>query len=137
VNTRYVRLRYTATGALAALAAAGAIAGTVALADNPPTKTPASPAPSKTGAPPPPGNSQPFLDDVERLVDNGTLTAAQGQVLDGEIEAGQVHTEMLAAAGFTQAQLQAVQQALSATKQSMAPGGPSAGQDRDRRTRRK
>ena len=62
-NSRHARLRYTATGALAALAAVGAIAGTAALAANPSTKahghaavanggsmtkTPTAPVPGKT-----------------------------------------------------------------------------------------
>ena len=49
-NGRYARLRYTATGALAALAAAGAIAGTVAVAANPRAKTRGHAAVAKTRA---------------------------------------------------------------------------------------
>jgi hypothetical protein len=138
---RYTRLRYTATGALAALAAVGAVAGTVALAAspaaNPPakphghaavasggiTKTPSPPTPGKTRAPQP-GSDQPFLNDVQQLVNAGTISAAEGQVLDGEIQAGQVDTQTLASSGFTPAQLQAVQQALSGTKRAMAAAVP-------------
>jgi hypothetical protein len=138
-NARYVRLRYTATGALAALAAAGAIAGTVALAAGPPAqthrhaavasgstaKTPGSPL-AKTQVPPPPVNHQPFLDAIQSLVDNGTITAAEAQVVDGEIVAGRVDTDTLAASGFTAAQLDAVQQALGNAKRALAPGVTAA-----------
>ena len=131
------RLRYTATGALATLAVVGAIAGTAALAAKPAakahahaavvngaiSKTPTAPMPVKTQTPQP-GSSQPFLDDVQRLVSDGTITAAEGQVLDGEIQVGRVDTDTLASSGFTQAQLQAVQQTLSATKSAMAADVP-------------
>ena len=132
-DARYPRLRYTAIGALAALALVGAIAGTAALAAKPHAKTPAraaaanceatkTPAPSGPGkaAAPPPDSSQLFLNDIQRLVDDGTITAAEGRVVDGEIQAGRVDTQTLADSGFTQAQLQAVQDALSSTKQSLA-----------------
>ncbi len=135
-NARYVRLRYTATGALAALAAAGAIAGTVALAAGPPAKThrhaavatgsPTKPAPSgvpvKTEAPAPPVNHQPFLDAIQQLVDNGTITATEAQVVDREIVDGRVDTDALAASGFTPAQLDAVSQALGGAKRALEPG---------------
>jgi hypothetical protein len=130
---KYTRLRYTAAGAVAALAAAGAIAGAVALAASPPPKAhghaaaangqpikpPGSPADKSRGQAPT-ASPQPFLDDIQRLVDNGTITSAEGQVIDREILAGRVDTDTLAAAGFTQAQLQAVQQALSGTKAGLA-----------------
>lgn len=133
-SNRLTRLRYTAAGALAALAVVGAIAGTAALAAKPSAHTPRhalvancnatkSPAPTvkdKTGAPEPAASPQPFLDDVQRLVDNRTITAAEGQVVDREIEAGRIDTDSLTAAGFTPAQLQAVQQALSSTKRGLA-----------------
>lgn len=135
---RYARLRYTATGALATLAAVGAIAGAVALAakpsakapsntaaaNAPATKTPVAPLPTKPGAQksgnPQPAVAQPFLSDVQRLENAGTITAAEAQVLDGEIHAGRVDTDTLAASGFTPAQLQAVQEALTSTKLAMA-----------------
>jgi hypothetical protein len=130
---RYARLRYTATGAVAALAAAGVIAGAVALAATPhtkargraaaagnvPAKTPTVPVPGKTRAPQP-GSDQPFLSDVQQLVAGGTISPAEGQVLDREIEAGRVDTQTLVAGGFTPAQLEAVQQALSNTKRGLA-----------------
>ena len=132
-NGRRARLRYTATGALAALAAVGAIAGTVALAANPPakthgdaavasgltTKTPASSAPDKTHAPQPAVNQQPFFSAIQQLVDNGALTATGGQAVDREIRAGTIDTDTLT--GFTQAQLQAVEQALGNAKRALAP----------------
>jgi hypothetical protein len=133
-SNRSARLRYTATGALAALVLVGAIAGTAALAAKPSahsarhavaancnaTKTPAPAVKDKTGAPEPKADPQPFLNDIQRLVDNGTITAAEAQVVDHEIEAGRVDTDSLTAAGFTPAQLQAVQQALSSTKRGIA-----------------
>jgi hypothetical protein len=133
-SNRSTRLRYTAAGALAALVLVGAIAGTAALAAKPSARSPRqapvancnatkAPAPGvkdKTGAPEPPANPQPFLDDIQRLVDNGTISAAEGLVVNREIEAGRVDTDSLTAAGFTQTQLQAVQQALSGTKRGLA-----------------
>lgn len=141
-NSRSVRLRYTATGALAALAVVGAVAGTAALAANPPAKnrshiavancgatsktpaspgaekTPASPAPNKSHAPEPSASPQPFLSAIQRLVDNGTITATEGQAVDREIQQGRIDTQTLS--GFTQAQLQAVDQALGNTKRALA-----------------
>ncbi len=131
---RYARLRYTATGALAALAAVGAIAGAVALAANPhakthghaavangsKTKSPPSPGPGKTHASQP-GSSRPFLAAAQRLVNDGTITAAEGRILDGQIRAGMLDTQTLTSSGFTQAQLQAVQDALANTKRALAP----------------
>lgn len=132
------RLRYTATGALAALVVVGAVAGTAALAAKPAakqaarasghavvancdaTKAPGSPAPAKTGAPEPRANPQPFLNDIQALVDNGAITASEAQTVDREIEAGRIDTDSLVSAGFTQAQLQAVQQALNNTKRGLA-----------------
>ncbi len=133
-SNRSTRLRYTATGALAALVLVGAIAGTAALAAKPSahaprrapvancdtTKTAAPGVKAETGAPEPKADPQPFLNDIQRLVDNGTITAAEAQVVDHEIQAGRVDTDSLAAAGFTQAQVQAVQQALSSTKRGIA-----------------
>jgi hypothetical protein len=152
-NGSYARLRYTATGAVAALAAVGAIAGTVALAASPhakphahaaadggatkpppsplavktsppapsPVKTPPSPLPVKTRAPQPPVNHQPFLDAIQQLVNAGTITSTEGQLVDREIVAGRVDTQTLASNGFTPAQLQAVQAALGSAKQALAP----------------
>jgi uncharacterized membrane protein YebE (DUF533 family) len=134
-SNRSARLRYAATGALAALAAAGAIAGTAALGAQPhanthghaaavnsgATKTPTPPAPDKTDAPRPAVNHQPFLTAVQQLINDGTISAAEGQVLDREIQAGRVDTETLAASGFTATQLHAVQQALGNTKRALAP----------------
>ena len=133
---RYTRLRYTATGALAALFAAGAIAGASVLAATPrikssghstvqsssPTKMPVAPVPAKTHASQP-GSSQPFLTSVQRLVADGTISAAEGQAVDREILAGTVDTQTLASSGLTQTQLQAVQAALANTKRALGPGG--------------
>jgi uncharacterized membrane protein YebE (DUF533 family) len=133
-HRRYERLRYTATGALAALAAAGAIAGAVALAANShadkpghaavahrrATKTPTSPVPDKTHTPPPAVNHQPFFSAVQRLVDDGTISDAQRQAVDREIRAGGVDTDTLASGGFTPTQLRAVAHALSNAKRALA-----------------
>jgi hypothetical protein len=133
-SSRSVRLRYTATGALAALALVGAVAGTAALAAKPhakaprraavaadcsTTKTP-SQAPNKGVAPQPSPSPQVFLNDIQQLVGNGTITAAEAQVVDREIVAGRVDTDSLTASGFTHAQLDAVQQALANTKRGLA-----------------
>ena len=130
-TSRSTRLRYTATGALAALAVVGAIAGTGALAAKPPqhravvancgaTKTPTSPVPDKTQAPHPEANPQAFLSAIQQLVDNGTITATEGQAVDREIQAGRIDTDTLASSGFTPTQLQAVQQALGNAKRALA-----------------
>jgi hypothetical protein len=55
-----------------------------------------------------------FLDAIQQLVDNGTITAAEGQTVDREIQQGRVDTQTLS--GSTQAQLAAVRQALRNTK---------------------
>jgi len=134
-NQRYARIRHTATGAVAALAVVGAIAGTAALAARPradahrhaavakgqPDKTPIAPVPDKIHAPRPVVDHQPFLNAIQGLVNDGTITAIEGQAVDREIEAGRVDTDTLASSGFTQAQLQAVQQALSNAKRALAP----------------
>ena len=138
MNDQSNRLRYTATGALATLAVVGAIAGTTALAAKPAarasrpaaancdaTKAPAASVKDKTGTPEPPANPQPFLDDIQRLIDNGTISAAEGQLVDREIVAGRIDTDSLTAAGFTDAQLQAVNQALGNTKRGLAAAAHS------------
>jgi hypothetical protein len=132
-SSRYVRLRYTATGALAALAGVGAIAGAEALAAQPQAgahrhtvahgstaQVPSCPMPSKTQASQPAPSPQPFLHAVAQLVDNGTITASEGQAVDHEILAGQIDTSTLASDGFTPSQLEALQQVLSTTKQGLA-----------------
>ena len=131
-NNRPARLRYTTTGALAALVAVAAIAGTAALAANPSTKahghaavanggsmtkTPTAPVPGKTGTPQP-GSSQPFLIAVQRLVNDGTITETEGQAVDRDIQIGRLDPQTLS--GFTQAQLTALQQTLSNTKRALA-----------------
>jgi hypothetical protein len=139
-TSRSARLRYTAAGALASLALVGAIAGTAALAAKPAarasdhaavakqdaTKTPGSAVAEKTGAPKPGVDPQPFLNDIQSLVSNGTITASEAQTVDREIEAGRVDTDSLRAAGFTAAQVQAVQQALDNTKRGLAGAAHSA-----------
>lgn len=149
-SPRYVRVRQTAIGALAALAAAGAIASAAALASKPHARPhrhqaihgskaqspsdqvqgqsqPSQPGTVKTRRSQPAPNPQPFLDAVIQLVDNGTITAAQGRIVDDQIRTGRVDTDALVAAGFTQSQADAVQQALGSVKQSMAPSSPPRG----------
>jgi uncharacterized membrane protein YebE (DUF533 family) len=129
-NGRFARLRHTAIGALTALAAVGAIAGTAALAAKPRANPQGHPAAAKTAATtapgpaktptPQPSSPEPFLAAAQRLVDDGTITAAEGQALDREIRATRIDTETLASGGFTQIQLQAVEQALGNTKRALA-----------------
>ncbi len=150
-SPRYVRVRQTAIGALAALAAVSAIAGAAALASAPHARPhryraavhgskpqspsdqvqgkiqPSRPGTVKTRGSQPAPDRQPFLDAVTQLVDAGTITAAQGQIVDGQIQTGRVDTDALVAAGFTQSQADAVQQALGRVKQSMAPSSPATG----------
>jgi hypothetical protein len=143
-SNRYARLRHTATGALAALAAVGAIAGAVALAARPhahatatngsTTKTPApgndstkTPAPGKRHSPQPPeayNPNNPFVVAIRRLVNDGPITATEGQAVDREILSGYIDPQKLASIGLTQTQVQAVEQALSNTKRALAPGAP-------------
>ena len=144
---RYVRVRQTAIGALAALAAVGAIASAAALASKPhlhhaamhgskaqsPSdqvqgqSQPPQPGTVKTRGSQPAPNPQPFLDAVAQLVDNGAITAAQGRIVDDQIRTGRVDTDALVKAGFTRSQADAVQQALGSVKQSMAPSSPPRG----------
>ncbi len=132
---RYVRVRQTAIGALAALAAVGAIAGATALASQPHphraavrgSKAQSLSDQGQTRGSRPDPNPQPFLDAVTQLVDNGTITAAQGQIVDDWIQTGRIDTDALVAAGFSQSQADAVGQALRSVKQSMAPSSPPTG----------
>ncbi len=137
----YVRVRQTVIGAIAALAAVGAITAAGALASQPharpqryhaarhgsESQSPPDQVHGKTGGSQPAPNPQPFFDAVMQLVDNGTITAAQGQIVDDQIQTGRVDTDALVAAGFTQSQADAVQQALGSVKQSMAPSSPPTG----------
>jgi hypothetical protein len=66
------------------------------------------------------------LSAIEQLVDNGTITAAQGQALDSEIRDGGIDPETLASSGFSPSQTQAIQQALENAKRAMVPARPSA-----------
>jgi hypothetical protein len=138
-KTKHDRIRHTATGALAALIVVGAIAGGSALAANPQAKTggrvapkalaakaASFVAPDKSRVARPPVDQQPFFNAVHRLVQDGKITAAQGQIVDAEILTGRVDTDTLAARGFNAAALQAVQQALGNAKRALAPGGHSA-----------
>lgn len=147
---KWTRVRYTVTGALAALAAVGAIAGSVALAGSPAkvahaatttagavTKTPTAGLPTTTqGSEASPNSNQPFLSAVAQLVSHGTITAAEGQTLASDVQAGGVDTDALAVSGFTQQQLQAVQQALGSAKESIANGARNGPPRKPLRSRR-
>jgi hypothetical protein len=80
--------------------------------------------PGKTRTPPPAVNHQPFLSAIQQLVDDRTITVTEGQTVDREIQAGRVDTDTLASHGFTQTELQAVQQALGNAKRALAPNAP-------------
>jgi hypothetical protein len=129
---RYARIRHTATGALAALVAVGAIAGTTALAAKSHARphhharhhhaTVANGTQTKTPTPQgsqPTVNAQPFLNAIQQLVNNGTITAAQGQAVDNQLRHGYFDSSKLR--GFTQTQIQAITQALGNAKRSLAP----------------
>jgi hypothetical protein len=129
-KARLARLRHTAVGALAALAIVGAIAGIAAEAKTPGKRAHASASSGAAAKTPPaegkahaaqPGADQPFLGDARQLVGDGAITPAEGQVLEGEIESGTVDSGALAAAGFTATQVQAVEAALSTSKEALAP----------------
>jgi hypothetical protein len=120
---RSARIRHTAVGALAALAAVGAIAVVSATADtNPPAPKPPVQVTGPAQSVPPALQS-----GVQQLVNNGTITAGQGQTLDSDIKAGTVHPDQLASQGFTPAQIDAVQQMLRNAKLQLAAGGNGPG----------
>jgi hypothetical protein len=81
--------------------------------------------PGKARAPQP-GSDQPFLTAVQRLVNDGTISATEGQAVDRQIRAGMLETQTLASSGFTASQLQAVNQTLESTKRALAPGATAA-----------
>jgi hypothetical protein len=127
---RYARLRHLAAGAFAALAVVGVIAALTAAAKQPPRQARASSAdetPTKTQTPSPgqkahearAGPEQPFLEDVQRLVGQGTLSAGEGQVLEDEARSGTVESQVLSADGFSPSQLDAVQGQLTVTKEAL------------------
>jgi hypothetical protein len=128
---RFARTRHAAVGALAALALVGAVAGVAAEAQThrqkPAHASAAAGAVTKT---PPgggkshefrPGSDQPFLAIGRELVADGTITTADGQVLRGQIEAGTVDSGALASAGLTASQIAALEAALTAGKEALAP----------------
>jgi hypothetical protein len=115
---KHGRGRYTVAGALVALVALAAIAAVGATAGtNPP-----APKPPVRVTGPAPSVPQPLQNAVQQIVNNGTITAAQGRTLDGDIRAGTVHPDQLASQGFTQGQVEAVQQMLRSTKLQLAGG---------------
>jgi hypothetical protein len=68
-------------------------------------------------------NHGPFFVAIERLVDNGTITATQGRAVDNEIGQGNFDSSTLT--GFTQTQLQAVERALTNTKRALVASRPT------------
>jgi hypothetical protein len=122
-NGRDARIRYIAAGALAALAAGGAIAAVDATAGT----TPPSPKPSVQVTGPAQSVPPALKNAVQQLVNNGTITAAQGQTLDSDIEASNVHADVLVSQGFTQTQIEAIGQMLTSTKLQLASGANGSG----------
>jgi predicted amino acid dehydrogenase len=68
------------------------------------------------------------LNAIAQLVDNGTITATQGQAVDSELRQGNFDPSTLT--GFTEAQIQAVEQALANAKRAQVPTGPGTSPDR-------
>jgi hypothetical protein len=140
-DRRHNRLRYSATGALAALAAVGAIMVSGAFgasrhghhhataANAPRSKTPTSPSPAKRHVSQP-GSDQPFLNAIQQLVADGTITSSDAQMIDRQIRAGRIDTDTLT--GLSQSQVQAVEGALDNAKRALAPSLP--GQHRGTKT---
>jgi hypothetical protein len=107
----------------AAMSAAAAKAAAAPSPCNTPPSAGMARAAGKPGPPPTAASDQPFLNATQQLVDSGAITAAEGQVVDGQIMSGSLETQALASSGFTQAQIKAVSQTLGNTKRSLAAPG--------------
>jgi hypothetical protein len=125
-------------GAVAGLAVAASIVGPSAFADNGggagaaarARAAKAAGAPPATGAPygvkqrgtPAPGGvPHQFTDAIAQLVQAGTITAAQGQALDAQIESGSMDPQQMVSRGVLSAsQMAAVNDRLIAIKKSLA-----------------
>jgi hypothetical protein len=63
---------------------------------------------------------------VTQLVQAGTITQAQAQAVDAQIQAGRIDTEsLMSSAGLSAAQMQAVNDKLIAIKKSLAAQAPA------------
>ena len=70
----------------------------------------------------------PFLAAVAQLVQAGTITDAQAQVVDADIQAGSIDPQQLVASGtLSSAQMQAVNDRLVAVKESVRPANQDNG----------
>jgi hypothetical protein len=124
---------------------AAAVVGPIAFADKSPTGTKggavvSKPAPTPPSGPAPTSPQNVFqaaaAADVEKLVQTGTITAAQAELVDSEVFSGQVDTVTLQSEGLSAAQVQAVSEAISGAKQAAAaaangtPGPPKQPDER-------
>jgi hypothetical protein len=134
------RWRAPVTGAVTGLVVAAGVVGPSALASGGSAATPPAAAKaaaaSRAGCPARAGTAKnpngpsagpglaPFLAAVARLVQSGTINAAQAHVLDADIRAGSIDPSQLVANGtLSSAQMQAVGDRLAAVKRSFAPAG--------------
>ena len=141
MSSKASRWRAPVTGAVAGLVVAAAIVGPSALASGGPARS--APAAGKAAhvadvrsakeaakaaapsAGPGPG---PFLAAVAQLVQAGTITDAQAQILDADIQTGSIDPQQLVASGtLSSAQMQAVNDRLVAVKQSLRPANQDSG----------
>ena len=64
-------------------------------------------------------SDQPFLNAIQQLVADGTITSSDAQMIDRQIRAGRIDTDTLT--GLSQSQVQAVEGALDNAKRALAP----------------
>lgn len=135
------RCRAPVTGAAAGLVVAAAIVGPSALASGgggssaPPAGKAAhvsdlqsAKLAAKAAAPSAGPGPGPFIAAVAQLVQAGTITDAQAQVLDADIRAGSIDPQQLVANGtLSSAQIQAVNDSLVTVKQSLRPANQDSG----------
>ncbi|HYZ79669.1 MAG TPA: hypothetical protein VE571_00290 [Solirubrobacteraceae bacterium] len=123
------RWRAPTMGAIAGLVVAAAIVGQSALADSggnggtPATaKAASAPGTDKQGGGQAAGDTpRQFLDAVAELVQAGTISAAQGRAVDAQIQTGSMDPQQMVSSGvLTASQMAAVNDKLSAVKQSLA-----------------
>jgi hypothetical protein len=125
------RWRAPVIGAVAGLAVAAAIVGQAALADSGSGSAPPANA-KRAGAPAPGGVPHQFTDAVAQLVQAGTISAAQGQAVDAQIETGSMDPQQMVSRGvLTAAQMAAVNDRLIAVKKSLASQAPPPGTGKD------
>ncbi len=129
------RWRAPAIGAVTGLAVAAAIVVPSAIASSGPSAGPCVAAKSaqaadasssssssgKHGTPAPGGVPHQFLDAIAQLQQAGTITAAQAQTLDADIESGSINPKQIVADGVvTAAQMKTVNDKLIAIKMGLA-----------------